>query len=103
GPARVSHDLGVVPSTALFRSSLREALLAGRRAVITRGGATEHAGETEPVRALARLSTRDLIIAGATASEAGIVAAVLGGALQFVDRKSTRLNSSHVKTSYAGF
>ncbi len=65
--------------------SLREALLAGRRAVITRGGATEHAGETEPVRALARLSTRDLIIAGATASEAGIVAAVLGGALQFVD------------------
>src|SRR5690606_31801181 len=32
-----------------------------------------------------RLSTRDLVVAGATASEAGIVAAALGGALQFVD------------------
>lgn len=65
--------------------SLREALLAGRRAAVAGDGDTEPAGEAEPVHELARLSTRDLIIAGATASEAGIVAAALGGALQFLD------------------
>lgn len=65
--------------------ALRADLLAGRRAAITRGGAAPHAEEAEPVHELARLSTRDLVVAGATASEAGIVAAALGGALQFVD------------------
>lgn len=65
--------------------SLREELLAGRRAAVARGGAAPHAEEAEPVQELARLSTRDLVVAGATASEAGIVAAAVGGALQFLD------------------
>ena len=65
--------------------SLRVALLAGRRAALVGGGVGVQTEETEPVRELARLSTQDLIVAGATASEAGIVAAALGGALQVLD------------------
>ncbi|HEX7117751.1 MAG TPA: PH domain-containing protein [Longimicrobiales bacterium] len=38
-----------------------------------------------PTETLARLSTADLVIAGATANEIGLVAAALAGALQFVE------------------
>src|SRR5690606_28282514 len=65
--------------------ALREELLVGRRAAAGRAGGVPAAAAQEPVHELARLSTRDLIIAGATASEAGIVAAAVGGALQFAD------------------
>ncbi|HEY8470861.1 MAG TPA: PH domain-containing protein [Longimicrobiales bacterium] len=83
--------------------ALRAELLAGRRAA---GAAATAAGEPaagagmaagagaaahitdstgEPVLELARLSSRDLLIAGATASEAGLVAAAVAGVLEFLD------------------
>ncbi|HEV2131401.1 MAG TPA: PH domain-containing protein, partial [Longimicrobiaceae bacterium] len=60
--------------------ALREELLAQRRRV---------AGTPEPeaapaATALARLSVRDLTLAGATANEAGLVAALLAGGIQLL-------------------
>ncbi|HEX7091257.1 MAG TPA: PH domain-containing protein [Longimicrobiales bacterium] len=77
--------------------ALRADLLAGRRAAgaaaaaageaaAGAGGAARAADSTEqPVLELVHLSRRDLLIAGATASEAGLVAAALAGALEFLD------------------
>lgn len=41
--------------------------------------------DAPPVETLARLTTRELVLAGATANEIGLVAAALAGALQFVE------------------
>ncbi len=56
--------------------ALRARLLASRDAA---------AGAATPVETLARLSTRELIVAGATANEIGVVAAALAGLMQFVE------------------
>lgn len=66
--------------------SARARLLAHRRAAPSTEAPD---GEDAPARAgtppLARLSTGDVLLAGATANEAGVIAAALGGLLQFGD------------------
>jgi putative membrane protein len=66
----------------------RVRLLAHRRAAVPSGAADD--GETEAAERpaappLARLSTGDVLLAGATANEAGVIAAALAGLLQFAD------------------
>ena len=66
--------------------TLREQLLARRRGAA--GDIVAPSSATEPqavVTRLAHLSPRDLAIAGATANQAGLIAAGLLGLLQFVD------------------
>jgi putative membrane protein len=62
----------------------RAELLAHRRAVHIAVDAADGA-ERPAAPPLAALSTRDVLLAGATANEAGVIAAALAGALQFVD------------------
>lgn len=59
---------------------LRAELLARRRAVQPAGASPD--AEEPPVRRLARLSPGDLALAGATANEAGLIAALLAGGIQ---------------------
>ena len=61
----------------------RAELLAGRRGAA--GAAGVGAGEEDASPPLARLSTGDVLLAGATANEAGVIAAALLGLLQFAD------------------
>lgn len=58
-------------------------LLARRRAVSP--AAAGEAAERPAAPPLTRLSTGDVLLAGATANEAGVIAAALAGALQLVD------------------
>lgn len=60
----------------------RAELLAGRRGAAA-AAPPSAADEAEPP--LARLSTGDVLLAGATANEAGVIAAALAGLLQFAD------------------
>lgn len=66
----------------------RVRLLAHRRAsapaAVSADGAAD-AAERPAVPPLARLSTGDVLLAGATANEAGVIAAALAGLLQFAD------------------
>jgi putative membrane protein len=76
--------------------SLRQELLARRRAAqaTSRVAGVEGEGEPEgaepaaeaPAVPLASRDTLDLVVAGATANEAGVIAAAAFGLLQFVDR-----------------
>lgn len=65
----------------------RVRLLAHRHAAAA--GRADAAGADAPPRAaappLAKLSTADVVVAGATANEAGVIAAALAGLLQFAD------------------
>ena len=74
--------LGVAEAQAL-----RADLLARRRAraaaVAVEGGDAVEAGDRPAATPLARLSTWDLLLAGATANEAGVIAAAAAGLLQF--------------------
>ena len=63
--------------------SLRTELLARRRAQAP--GAEEDAAARAEAPPLARLSTGDLLLAGATANEAGVIAVALGGLIQLAD------------------
>jgi putative membrane protein len=65
----------------------RAELLAGRHGAAADRGAPAGAaeGDTPAGTELARLSTGDLLLAGATANEAGVIAAALAGLLQFAD------------------
>ena len=68
--------------------ALRVAVLRGRRAA-TAAESSVDAAEAPGVRThppLVRLSTSDLLLAGATANEAGVIAAAAVGALEVVDR-----------------
>jgi putative membrane protein len=74
--------------------SIRAELLARRRASAPSRVPAESADGADADAAaidrpavvpLARLSTRDVLVAGATANEAGVIAAALAGLLQFVD------------------
>ena len=67
---------------------LREELLARRRRVVGEEPVSPTGPRLEEPSAtlLAHLSPRDLAVAGATANEAGLIAAGLIGVLQFVDR-----------------
>ena len=61
----------------------RADLLAHRRAAAP--AVEMEAADRPPVPPLAALSMRDVLVAGATANEAGVIAAALAGLLQFVD------------------
>jgi putative membrane protein len=75
--------------------SVRAELLARRRAPASMAVGEDVVGDVDgaaatpalrpPVPPLARLSTGDVLLAGATANEAGVIAAALAGALQFAD------------------
>jgi putative membrane protein len=81
--------------SAARAQSLREELLARRRAAgDARAAGRADPGEVEraepaeaaPAVRLASRGTLDLVVAGATANEAGVIAAAAFGLLQFVDR-----------------
>src|SRR5690606_40643882 len=83
------------PYATLFRSGVSGLVRAGAlgmRAVL-RG----------PVRAVVRVVARPAALLRALAAGRGVPAAPVQRGLQLGDRKSTRLNSSHVKSSYAVF
>jgi putative membrane protein len=66
----------------------RVRLLAHRRAAAPAGVSVDgeaEAAERPAVPPLARLSTGDVLLAGATANEAGVIAAAMAGLLQFAD------------------
>lgn len=65
--------------------SLRVEVMARRQRVTQFDTAEQEAVPTPSVRRLAHLDTMDLVIVGATANEAGLIAAALFGLLQFVD------------------
>lgn len=68
--------------------SVRARLLAHRRPALpvdAEAGEGAEAAARPAAPPLARLSTGDVLLAGATANEAGVIAVALAGALQFVD------------------
>ena len=79
--------------SAADAQSVRAELLIRRRGVRARPDSAEEADgaqaapevELAAVPPLARLSTADVLAAGATANEAGVIAAALAGVLQFAD------------------
>src|SRR5690606_41492378 len=83
------------PYTTLFRSTLDVA------------GHGDTSSLDLPVGDVGRLESLDAVLTegdhGATRGGAGAPGVVLLTVLQPADRKSTRLNSSHVKISYAVF
>lgn len=56
-----------------------------RAILLERRAGAASTDDAPPVETLVRLSTRELVVAGATANEIGLVAAALAGALQFVE------------------
>ena len=85
--AEASLDvLGREDAEALRAELLVRRRLSRERLGIAPGSETAAAApETEPAHVLARLSTGRLAAAGATANEAGFIAALLAAGLQFVD------------------
>lgn len=65
--------------------AVRAELLARRRVPVLPVEGNAPAIERPAVPPLARLSTGDVLLAGATANEAGVIAAALAGLLQFAD------------------
>ncbi len=90
GAGEAEADLTVLSRDVA--QALRLDVMARRqRAVQRRTGEERPAPELVAARTLARLSTGDLVIAGATANEAGLIAAALFGALQFLDPFAERI------------
>lgn len=65
--------------------ALRLEVMARRQRAVSARAPEGDAAAEPPVRTLARLNTIDLVVAGATANEAGLIAAGLFGMLQFAD------------------
>lgn len=119
---RVETAGGTGQAEATFRvlaasdaRALQTDLLAGRRsakaaaapALVADGESAVSAPEPPrvPAEVLAKLSTRDVVVAGATASEVGVIAAFVGGAFQFVDDLSISqglVRAYHATVGYAG-
>lgn len=70
---------------------LREALLSRRADAAEREDGETAPGRAAEARVLARLSTRDLVLAGLTGNEAGVILALLIGALELASRFSAGL------------
>lgn len=85
-PEAVLSVLGVAEAQAARVQLLahRRAASAGSAGVATDGAETADAARAA-VPPLARLSMADVLLAGATANEAGVIAAALAGVIQFAD------------------
>jgi putative membrane protein len=83
GAGEAEADLTVLSRTEAER--LRLEVLARRQRSLADRTDQPEMPPTEASRTLATLGTRDLVLAGATANEAGLIAAALFGALQFFD------------------
>ncbi|HEX5726857.1 MAG TPA: PH domain-containing protein [Longimicrobiaceae bacterium] len=64
---------------------LRTEVLARRRAATIPAAVPEESEAAAEAPPLVQLSTRDVVLAGATANEVGVIAALAGGAFQFLD------------------
>src|SRR5690606_41534170 len=92
----------VVRYTTLFRSKLPAPTI--RREYVLEYGSGSLEMHRDALRPGDRiLLVDDVLATGGTARAAVEMIEELGGHLVEVDRKSTRLNSSHVKISYAVF
>src|SRR5690606_42161316 len=92
------RDLHSFPNTTLFRSGAEEGV--GHLGAVTAGVAAVAEGAVERFRRGAAFHLRQL---GAVFLRGRLVGEGFSVAFQQSDRKSTRLNSSHVKISYAVF
>lgn len=90
GAGEAEADLTVLARDVA--QALRLDVMARRQRVVQR---RDRDGQTVPesqaAHTLARLGTGDLVVAGATANEAGLIAAALFGALQFLDPFAERI------------
>src|SRR3712207_8451828 len=79
------------PYTALFRSERRGRLVQQQDGCVLQHGARDHDALALPARELHPVRADHAVIALRQAGD------------EFIDRKSTRLNSSHANISYAVF